>query len=175
MTLLPCKGCAARSNLGMAPLDVCPHQFALSVAAVVTDSDRSVLMIRRRDNGAWELPGGIIEPDESLSDGVVREVAEETGITIGAIRLVGMYKNPARMFLRSIFHGLVVEGTAQASTETTDVAWWPLAAVQACASGDMANAVLEAFATIDGGPVAVRLVGAATGQQLTDARAGHPE
>ncbi|MCX4959139.1 NUDIX domain-containing protein [Streptomyces virginiae] len=39
-------------------------------------------MIRRADNGAWEPPGGILERDERPEEGVLREVAEETGIAV---------------------------------------------------------------------------------------------
>ncbi|MBV9729828.1 MAG: NUDIX domain-containing protein, partial [Pseudonocardiales bacterium] len=40
-----------------------------------------VLLVRRADDGYWELPGGRIEIGESASAAVIREVAEETGVT----------------------------------------------------------------------------------------------
>ena len=40
--------------------------------------------------GRWEFPGGIVEPGESAADGIIREVKEETGLTIHHPQLVGM-------------------------------------------------------------------------------------
>ena len=40
--------------------------------------DGRVLVIRRRDNGRWEPPGGVLELDETFEAGVRREVHEET-------------------------------------------------------------------------------------------------
>ncbi|MFZ2119232.1 MAG: NUDIX domain-containing protein, partial [Pseudonocardiaceae bacterium] len=39
-----------------------------------------VLLVRRADDGYWELPGGRVEVGESASAAVVREVAEEAGV-----------------------------------------------------------------------------------------------
>ena len=57
------------------------HIHSVSVAGVVVDEAGRVLIIQRRDNGRWEPPGGILERDETFEEGVVREVAEETGVT----------------------------------------------------------------------------------------------
>jgi 8-oxo-dGTP pyrophosphatase MutT (NUDIX family) len=51
---------------------------SVSVAAVVTDNDERVLVVQRRDNGQWQIPGGILELDQSVHAGVRREVREET-------------------------------------------------------------------------------------------------
>ena len=44
-------------------------RHSVSVAAVVTDDRDRVLVIQRRDNGAWQLPGGVLELDESPAAG----------------------------------------------------------------------------------------------------------
>lgn len=69
---------------------------SVSVAGAVIRDDGRFLAIRRRDNGTWELPGGVLELDETPEDGVVREVREETGILVKVDRLTGVYKNMAR-------------------------------------------------------------------------------
>lgn len=54
-----------------------------AVEAVVVDTSRDedrVLLMRRSDTGKWSLPGGILEPGESPVSGLLRELAEETGI-----------------------------------------------------------------------------------------------
>ena len=68
----------------------------MSVAAAVVDDDGRLLAIRRRDNGHWEPPGGVLELDETIEDGLVREVHEETGLTVKPERLTGVYKNMER-------------------------------------------------------------------------------
>ena len=52
--------------------------------------------MQRSDNGHWGLPGGYVEPGESVLQAVVREVHEETGARIEPGRLVGVYSDPAR-------------------------------------------------------------------------------
>ena len=50
------------------------------VAAVIFDGDR-VLLQRRDDTVRWGLPGGGVEPGESVAGAIVREVREETAST----------------------------------------------------------------------------------------------
>ena len=69
---------------------------SVSVAGIVVNDAGHVLIIRRRDNGHWEPPGGVLELDESIEDGVRREVEEETGIPVHVERLTGVYKNMRR-------------------------------------------------------------------------------
>lgn len=52
--------------------------------------DGRVLAIQRADNGNWELPGGILEIQESPEAGACREVLEETGIEVSVERLTGV-------------------------------------------------------------------------------------
>ena len=71
-----------------------------SVAAIVTNGDGRILLQRRSDNGLWGLPGGSVEIGESVSTAIVREVREETGLTVGVERLVGVYSDPAYQVVR---------------------------------------------------------------------------
>jgi ADP-ribose pyrophosphatase YjhB (NUDIX family) len=64
------------------------------VAAVIFDGER-VLLQRRDDNGRWGLPGGGVDPGESVRTAVVREVREETGLDVEPLRLIGVYSDPA--------------------------------------------------------------------------------
>src|SRR5690242_15704838 len=75
------------------------HERALavrpSVSAVIFDRRRRLLLQQRSDGGQWGLPGGSVEIGESVSDAVVREVREETGLMVTPRRLVGVYSDPA--------------------------------------------------------------------------------
>lgn len=72
------------------------HQKALIVysSVILRDDRQQVLLQRRADNGQWGLPGGILEPGESLLDCARRELAEETGLQAGGLRLTGLYSEP---------------------------------------------------------------------------------
>lgn len=65
------------------------------VGVVVIDDRGRILLERRRDNGMWGLPGGAIEPGESVSDTALREIKEETGLNIRITGLLGVYSEPA--------------------------------------------------------------------------------
>jgi len=59
--------------------------------------DGQIVLIRRRDNGKWALPGGIVDWGEDVPAAVKRELAEETGLELVKIRrLVGVYSSPDR-------------------------------------------------------------------------------
>jgi 8-oxo-dGTP pyrophosphatase MutT (NUDIX family) len=66
---------------------------SVSVAGVIRRGDGRVLCIRRRDTGAWQIPGGVLERGESVPDGLRREVQEETGALVEPLRLTGVYLN----------------------------------------------------------------------------------
>jgi 8-oxo-dGTP pyrophosphatase MutT (NUDIX family) len=61
------------------------------VAAIVRDADDRVLFIRRADNGQWGLPAGAIDPGETPSEAVAREVREETGLEVRPVRVAGVF------------------------------------------------------------------------------------
>ena len=67
---------------------------SLGASAVVIDS-RKVLLIQRKDLGVWSLPGGLVDPEETVAEAAVREVAEATGLTTELTRLVGVFVAPA--------------------------------------------------------------------------------
>jgi ADP-ribose pyrophosphatase YjhB (NUDIX family) len=59
--------------------------------------DGRIVLIQRRDNGKWGLPGGMVNWGEDIKTTVERELEEETGLEITGIRrLVGVYSSPER-------------------------------------------------------------------------------
>jgi 8-oxo-dGTP pyrophosphatase MutT (NUDIX family) len=65
-----------------------------AVFALVFDQQGNVLLQQRADNGHWSAPGGGMDPHESPSDAVVREVWEETGVLVEPVRVLGVYGGP---------------------------------------------------------------------------------
>lgn len=59
--------------------------------------DGRIVLIRRRDNGLWALPGGMVDWGEDIPTTIKRELIEETGLELVKIRrLVGVYSAPER-------------------------------------------------------------------------------
>ena len=63
----------------------------LGVNCLVLDPEGSVLLLRRRDNNLWCLPGGVAEIGETPAEGVLRELWEEAGLRGEVVRLLGVF------------------------------------------------------------------------------------
>ena len=98
-------------------------RHSVSVAAAIVNDAGQVLVIRRRDNGNWEPPGGVLELYETIEDGLRREVREETGLEIEIERLTGVYKNMPRGIIALVFRCQQAAGSPQLSEETLDTCW----------------------------------------------------
>jgi 8-oxo-dGTP pyrophosphatase MutT (NUDIX family) len=103
--------------------------------AIVRDGLGRVLLVRRTDDGYWELPGGRIELGESASAAAAREVAEEAGVTIEVTGLAGVYSDPAHVLayphgggvyqqLAVCFHALAATTEARPDQDETSAAAW---------------------------------------------------
>lgn len=80
------------------------HETASLTADIVVLADDetgavNVLVVQRGHEpyaGCWALPGGYLDAGERPEAAAARELAEETGTSIGALRLVGVYADPDR-------------------------------------------------------------------------------
>lgn len=126
-------------------------RHSVSVAGIIVREDGRILMIQRRDNGKWEPPGGVLEIDESIPDGLRREVLEETGLQVEPEVLTGVYKNMPRGIIALVFRARIIGGTLAATTEeTTQLSW--LTPEQVSCRADEAYAVRVLDALADTGP-----------------------
>lgn len=82
--------------------------------------DGRLVLIRRRDNGLWALPGGMVDWGEDIPTTIDRELKEETGLELVRIRrLVGVYSAPDRdPRIHSIC--VVVEAEVRGNMEVQD-------------------------------------------------------
>ncbi len=63
-------------------------------SAVAIINDNKILMLKRRDNSKWTMPGGTLEMDENMVECAVREVKEELGLDITIKDIIGTYTDP---------------------------------------------------------------------------------
>ena len=64
---------------------------AMGVEAAVFNERGELLLIQRRDNGQWALPGGLAEIGRTLSESALLELWEEAGLRGCVVRLLGLF------------------------------------------------------------------------------------
>jgi 8-oxo-dGTP diphosphatase len=106
-----------------------PGSVIPCVGAIIKDDLGRLLLIKRGHApaaGLWSLPGGRIEPGETDAEALVREVREETGLTVEAGHLVGTVRRPARdgdVFDIRDYTATVTGGTLQPGDDAADARW----------------------------------------------------
>jgi 8-oxo-dGTP pyrophosphatase MutT (NUDIX family) len=112
-------------------------RIRLGCSAVIFDEARKkVLLTKRADNGLWCLPGGGVDPGESVEETVIREAWEETGLTIRVLRLIGVYSDPdwlvvynesdAVQIVALNFEAEITAGEPGLSDETSECGYYSL-------------------------------------------------
>jgi len=100
-----------------------PYRHSVSVAGVVVRDDGNILVIRRRDNGHYQAPGGVLEQYERIEDGLVREIIEETGLRVELERLTGIYKHMGIGVVALVFRARLLGGTPTINDEAAEIPW----------------------------------------------------
>ena len=116
-------------------------ELRVGCSATIFDEGRQkVLLTRRQDNGLWCLPGGHMEPGESVEECCAREVFEETGLQVRVVRLSGVYSNPNQLviyrdgnqahFVVMNFEVEVMGGELGLSDETSEAGYFSLTEIE---------------------------------------------
>ncbi len=117
-----------------------PERPVVGIGGVIIDQGRTLLIRRGNEPllGEWSIPGGTLEIGESLQEGVVRELLEETGIEVRVLELIEVFdriyladsSTAAEMKRRPRFHFVIVDylcerlaGEPRAGSDVTDVAF----------------------------------------------------
>jgi 8-oxo-dGTP pyrophosphatase MutT (NUDIX family) len=124
---------------------------SVSVAGVVIDEKGRTLVIQRRDNGHWEPPGGVLERDESIIEGLLREVWEETGLIVEPLALTGVYKNMRLGVVALVFRCRPAGGTLTENSEAAGFRWIQESEASAIMPEAFAIRILDAYRH-DAGP-----------------------
>lgn len=99
------------------------------VGALVRDAQGRLLMVQRGHEpaaGTWSIPGGRVEPGESDTEAVAREVLEETGLVVKPGALVGTVerqRSPDVVYDIYDYAAEVVSGDLAAATDAADARW----------------------------------------------------
>jgi 8-oxo-dGTP diphosphatase len=117
-----------------------PERPIMGIGGIVIDDDRAILIRRGSEplRGEWSIPGGSLELGETLEQGVIRELLEETGLEV---RITGMVEIFERIFselperlvdgkVRPRYHYVIVDylcervsGEPRAGGDALDVAY----------------------------------------------------
>ena len=145
------KGASRLQHIGHRLL----RPLTLGVRAIVLDPQQRVFLVRHSYTPGWHLPGGGVEPGESVRQALVHELEEEGNIVLdGEPSLQGVYFNNhasqrdhVALYLVRNFHQTASRG---ADWEIVETGFFPLDALPAhCARGTKAR-LAEVF---EGAPI----------------------
>src|SRR5512138_2309080 len=112
------------------------HRPVLLVGAAILllDEQNRLLMMKRRDNECWGIPGGSLEPGEVVEDAAKRETLEEVNLEIGEMSLFGVFSGPELYYkypngdevynVSIIYSSRDWRGTIQLNDEHTEWRWF---------------------------------------------------
>ena len=114
-----------------------PDAIHLAASGIDFNAKSEILLQKRADNGWWGLPSGYVDIGESVEQGAVREIWEETGIYTRVKRLVGIYSEPQHNVISAYSDGSLIQfaivvfeceyfsGQLRISDESTDIGYYP--------------------------------------------------
>jgi 8-oxo-dGTP diphosphatase len=106
----------------------------VSVGGLVYNRQNKILLVKNPRRG-WEFPGGQVENGETLTQALVREIKEESGINVKVIKMVGIY---SKITSHEGYNGIkivptqvnidfickYISGKLTLSNETIDYGWF---------------------------------------------------
>lgn len=115
--------------------NLAPMSFPVVDMVVLSEDEKSVLLIRKLHQGSWQFPGGFVDPkDSSLEEAAYRELSEE----VGSLELDGFtylmsteiddirYRNSKNRILSIVFKTRMIYGNIKAGDDAASAQWWPL-------------------------------------------------
>lgn len=112
-----CAGCGAVTYLDP----------KLTVAVVIADGERILLGKRgagTREPGRWSFPAGFVERGERVEDAAMREIREETGLSVHLTSLLGLWSETGETVVLAVYAATIVAGTLRPGDDLDEVAWF---------------------------------------------------
>jgi 8-oxo-dGTP diphosphatase len=111
-----------------------PERPFVGVGAIIVEDGRVALIRRGRPplDGEWSIPGGALELGETVREAAVREALEETGLTVEAQDLLGVFDRVMRDAEgRVLYHYVLIDflckrtaGRLHAAGDAIEAAWF---------------------------------------------------
>ena len=138
-----------------------PDRPFLAVSAAIIRDGRVLVTQRARGPGIgiWSMPGGVVEAGETLTEALLREIREETALTIEPVALAGYREvvvrdgdgRPLRHFVILCFASRWIAGEPQLNEELSDARWLrPAELAELKTTEGLAEIVAQAFERIEG-------------------------
>ncbi len=109
------------------------YQNAKPCAGALVEHEGRLLLVKRAvepSSGCWDIPGGFLEADEHPQAGAIREVREETGLSVEPTNLFGIYMDRYTYdgggdhCLNIYYSARIVGGEEQPDDDAADLAWF---------------------------------------------------
>lgn len=120
------------------------YEYKYPHPAVATDCvvfgfdgrDLKVLLIERGLDpykGKWAFPGGFMRMDETAEQCAVRELREETGLSLSSVRQLGAFsavdRDPRERIVSIAFYALARQSDVKGGDDAANAKWWPISEV----------------------------------------------
>jgi 8-oxo-dGTP diphosphatase len=110
-----------------------PKRPVLGVGALIFNRGKILLVERGREplKGYWSLPGGVLETGETLEQGIIREVREETGLEVRPLKVLEIFERivhdahgaPEYHYVLIDYICRVTGGSLRAADDASRAAW----------------------------------------------------
>jgi mutator protein MutT len=119
-----------RQLIGSRPL------IMVGAGVIILDEHNRILLTQRSDNNVWTIPGGAMEPGETLEEVARRETQEEVGLQVGEMDFYGVYSGPELYYqypngdqvynVTVVYVTCQVTGTLKIDKESQQAQYFPL-------------------------------------------------
>ena len=119
-----------------------PQRPVLGVGALIFNRDKILLVERGKEplKGYWSLPGGVLETGETLEQGIIREVREETGLEVQPLKVLEIFERiirdaqgaPEYHYVLIDYICRITGGSLRAADDASRAAWIPRRLLPTC-------------------------------------------
>lgn len=143
-----------------------PNSLKPAAAVAILNDKKELLMLHRKDNKKWTMPGGTLELGESMVDCALREVKEESNLNVEIKDIIGTYTDPnirvaysdgeVRQEFTIVYYGETKGFNVELDDESSNYAWVSLEKVMDLPLADsQRRRIVDVIAYLDTGKKAL--------------------